>query len=36
VISDDDFKKMLYEADKTSATFKLFALRVRKIKMEEN
>ena len=35
-VSDDDFKKMLYEADKTSVTFKLFALRARKIKMEEN
>ena len=35
-VSDDDFKKMLYEADKTNVTFKLFALRARKIKMEEN
>jgi hypothetical protein len=35
-VSDDDFKKMLYEADKTSVTFKLFASRARKIKMEEN
>ena len=35
-VSDGDFKKMLYKADKTSVTFRLFALRARKIKMEEN
>ena len=35
-VSDDDFKKMLNEADKTSVTFKLFASRAQKIKMEES
>ena len=34
-VSEEEFKAMLYEADKESVTFKLFAHRARKIKMEE-